>query len=194
MLTNSPTGILCPFIIKLMANYILRPLTENSNAASISHSWTNTSCIFSISISPFLSRSTAAQLNSSNVRGSVFVLVDVGGLFIFSLMGFMWWCGASVGNDCSSEIVGFQETAVVVSTFVFLLFVGNFNSDKMGDKEFRDGFFSVKDGISLLKFSTVDEVRAVFLLYHMKSIPKTIKHMPVTINKAKFSLGDNEKG
>ena len=64
----------------------------------------------------------------------------------------------------------------------------------MGNKEFRVGVFSVKDGISLLKFPTMDEVRAVFLLYHMKSIPKTIKHTPVTINKAKISLGDNKKG
>ena len=64
----------------------------------------------------------------------------------------------------------------------------------MGNKEFRVGFFSVKDGISLLKFPIVEEVREVFLLYHMKSIPKAIKHMPVTINKAKISLGDNEKG
>ena len=64
----------------------------------------------------------------------------------------------------------------------------------MGNKEFRVGFFSVKDGISLLKFPTVDEVRVVYLLYHMKSIPKAIKHMPVVINRAKISLGDNEKG
>ena len=99
-----------------------------------------------------------------------------------------------MGNDCSSEVVDFWETAVVVSTFVFLLFVGNFNSDNMGNKEFRLGFFSVKDGINLLKFSTVDEVRAVFLLYHMKSIPKAIKHMPVIISKAQISLGDNVKG
>ena len=34
--TKSPSGTLCPFIIKLMANFILRPLTENLNAASIS--------------------------------------------------------------------------------------------------------------------------------------------------------------
>ena len=31
----------------------------------------------------------------------------------------------------------------------------------MGNKEFWDGFFSVKDGISLLKFPTMDKVRAV---------------------------------
>ena len=57
------------------------------------------------------------------------------------------------------QLVVFGETAVMVSEFVFLLFVGNFNSDNMGNKEFRDGFFSVKDGISLLKFPTVDKVR-----------------------------------
>ena len=64
----------------------------------------------------------------------------------------------------------------------------------MGNKEFRVGFFSVRDGISLLRFPIVEEVREVFLLYHMKSIPKAIKHTPVMINKAKISLGDNEKG
>ena len=64
----------------------------------------------------------------------------------------------------------------------------------MGNKEFRDGFFSVNDGISLLKFPTVDAVKVVFLLYHIKSMPKTMKHMQVTTNKAKISLGDNEKG
>ena len=64
----------------------------------------------------------------------------------------------------------------------------------MGNKEFRDGFFSVNDGISLLKFPTVDAVRAVFLLYNRKSMPKTIKHMPVITSNAKMSLGDKEKG
>ena len=77
----------------------------------------------------------------------------------------------------SSEVDdGFRETAVVVSILVFLLFIGNFNSDNMGNKEFKDGFFSVKDGISLLIFPTVDAVRLLFLLYHMNSMPKTIKH------------------
>ena len=78
-------------------------------------------------------------------------------------------------------MVGLWETAVVVLTFVFLLLVDIFNSDNMGNKEFKVGFFSVKDGISVLKFPTVDEVKAVFLLYHMNSIPKAIKHMPVTM-------------
>ena len=100
-----------------------------------------------------------------------------------------------IGNDCSSEVDGgFWETAVVVSILVFLLLIGNCNSDNMGNKEFRDGFFSVNDGISLLKFPTVDAVRVVFLLYHIKSMPKTIKHMPVITSNAKISLGDKEKG
>ena len=45
-----------------------------------------------------------------------------------------------MGNDCSLEVVGLWETAVMVSTFVFLLLVGN-NSDNMGNKEFKDGSF-----------------------------------------------------
>ena len=64
----------------------------------------------------------------------------------------------------------------------------------MGNKEFRDGFFSVNDGISLCKFPIVDAVRVVFLLYHMNSKPKTIKHTPVITNNAKINLGDREKG
>ena len=68
------------------------------------------------------------------------------------------------------------------------------NSDNMGNKEFRDGFFSVKDGISLLRFPTVDAVRVVFLLYHMNSMPKTIKHTLAITSNAKISLGDKEKG
>ena len=124
--------------------------------------------------------------------GSAF-LVDVNGVAVFGLISLVCQCGTNVGNDCSSEVVGLRETAVVVSTFVFLLLVGNI-SDNMGNKEFKVGFFSVNDGISLLKFPTVDIVKVVFLLYHMKSIPKTIKHMPVNIRKTKINLGDNVKG
>ena len=68
------------------------------------------------------------------------------------------------------------------------------NSDNMGNKEFRDGFFSVRDGINLLRFPTVDTVRVVFLLYHMNSMPGIIKHMLVITSNAKISLGDKEKG
>ena len=68
------------------------------------------------------------------------------------------------------------------------------NSDNMGNKEFRDGFFSVKDGINLLRFPTVDAVRVVFLLYHMNSMPRIIKHMLVITSNAKISLGYKEKG
>ena len=77
------------------------------------------------------------------------------------------------GKDCSSDD-DLWETAAVVSILVFLLLVGCTNSDNMGNKESRDSFFSVNDGINLCKFPIVDVVRVVFLLYHMNSKPKTI--------------------
>ena len=64
----------------------------------------------------------------------------------------------------------------------------------MGNKEFSVGVFSIKEGTILTRFPTVEEVREVFLLYHMNIIPKATKHIPITTNKAKRSLGDNENG
>ena len=64
----------------------------------------------------------------------------------------------------------------------------------MGSKDFSVGIFSFKQGTSFIKFPTLEDVREVFLLYHMKIISMTITHMPVTINKARMSLGDNENG
>ena len=64
----------------------------------------------------------------------------------------------------------------------------------MGSKEFSVGIFSFKEGTNFIQFPTVEEVREVFLLYHMKIIPMAITHMTVTINKARISLGDNENG
>ena len=124
--------------------------------------------------------------------GSVFIVID-DGVDIFGLFSFVSQHGIIVGDDHTSDD-GFQETAAVVSTLVFLVFAGNTNSDNMGNKEFKDGFFSVNDGISLCKFPTVDVVRVVFLLYHMNSMLKTIKHTPVITSNAKISVGDKEKG
>ena len=42
-------------------------------------------------------------------------------------------------------------------------------SDNMGSKEFSVGIFSFKEGTSFIKFPTVEDVREVFLLYHMKN-------------------------
>ena len=64
----------------------------------------------------------------------------------------------------------------------------------MGNKKFSVGIFSFKEGTSLIKFPTVEDVREVFLLYHMNIISMAITHMPIDINKAKMSLGDNENG
>ena len=86
----------------------------------------------------------------------------------------------------------FWGTALVDSRLVDL--VGCTNSDKVGNKEFKDGSFSFSEGISLCKCPTVDVARVVFLLYHMNSIPKTIKIMPVSMSNAKINLGDKENG
>ena len=138
-----------------------------------------------------MSKSAAAQLNSSKDIGSVWVSVD--GKAIFGLLDFVCQRGTITGKDCSSDD-GLWETAVVVSILVFLLLVGYTNSDNMGNKEFRDSFFSVNDRISLCRFPIVDAVRVVFLLYYMNSMPKTIKHTPVVTSNAKINLGDKEKG
>ena len=61
----------------------------------------------------------------------------------------------------------------------------------MASKEFSVGTFSFKEGTNFIKFPTVEVVREVF---HMKIIPMAITHMPVNINKANMSLGDNENG
>ena len=64
----------------------------------------------------------------------------------------------------------------------------------MGNKEFSEGMLSPREGTSLIKFPIVEDVRVVFLLYHMNITPRAITHMPMDISKAKISLGDNEKG
>ena len=64
----------------------------------------------------------------------------------------------------------------------------------MGNKESSVGIFSFKDGINLSKFPIVEEVKEVFLLYHIKRIPMTTVHAPVSTNRADVSFGDNENG
>ena len=64
----------------------------------------------------------------------------------------------------------------------------------MGNKEFSVGTFSFKEGTSLTKFPTVEDVREAFLLYHMKTIPMAITHMPMDTNDAKMSFGDIKNG
>ena len=64
----------------------------------------------------------------------------------------------------------------------------------MGNKESSVGILSFKEGTSLVRFPTVEVVREAFLLYHMNIIPRVITHMPIVINNAKISVGDNERG
>ena len=53
---------------------------------------------------------------------------------------------------------------------------------------------SFKEGTSLVRFPTVEDVREAFLLYHMNIIPRAITHTPTVTNTAKISVGDNEEG
>ena len=64
----------------------------------------------------------------------------------------------------------------------------------MGNKESRVGIFFFNDGINLSKFPIVEEVKEVFLLYHMKRISMTMVHTPVSTNRANMSFGDIENG
>ena len=76
----------------------------------------------------------------------------------------------------------------------FLVFCEGACSDNMGNKESNVGILSFNDGINLSKFPIVVEVTEVFLLYHMKRIPMTMAHIPVSTNRAYISFGDIENG
>ena len=93
----------------------------------------------------------------------------------------------------SSAVCGRVETVVCVIIVLFL-FLEDASSDNMGNKEFSVGTLSFKEGTSLVKFPIVEDVREVFLLYHMNIIPRAITHTPTDTSKAKISVGDNERG
>ena len=99
----------------------------------------------------------------------------------------------STGGRISSSgvVCGKVETAVGVIIVLFL-FLEDASSDNMGNKEFSVGTLSFKEGTNLTKLPTVEDVREVFLLYHLNIIARAITHMPTDTNKAKISLGDNE--
>ena len=105
----------------------------------------------------------------------------------------IWSFGTNVGGSISSSsgVCDGWETATGETTSSLCEGV---SSDNMGSKEFSVGIFSFKEGTSFIKFPTVEDVREVFLLYHMKIIPIALTHMPVISNKARMSLGDNENG
>ena len=72
----------------------------------------------------------------------------------------------------------------MTGVITFSLFLEDVNSDNMGNKEFSVGTFSFKEGTNLTKFSTVEDVRESFLLYHINIIPMATTHMPTDTNKA----------
>ena len=155
---------------------------------------------------PLLCKSVAAWLNISNDKGPVLTLVEVTGVgsnqngwngIDIVVEGFavsIWSFGIITGGRMSSSggVCDRGETATGVKTSS--LFCESVCFDNMGSKEFSVGIFSFKEGISFIKFPTMEDIREVFLLYHMNIIPMAITHMPIVINKAKMSLGDNENG
>ena len=97
------------------------------------------------------------------------------------------------GSICSSGgVCSCQGTTTLVRAF--LAFCKGACSDNMGNKESKVGILSFSDGINLSKFPIVEEVKEVFLLYHMKRIPMTMVHTPVSTNRANISFGDIENG
>ena len=82
-----------------------------------------------------------------------------------------------------------METAVGVIIVLFL-FLEDASSDNMGNKEFSVGTTLFKEGTSLIKFPTVEDVREAFLLYHMNITPRAITHTPMDTNKVKIRVGD----
>ena len=61
-------------------------------------------------------------------------------------------------------------------------------SDNMGNKESKVGIFSFRDGNNFSIFPIVEEVKEVFLLYHMKRMPMITVHRPIAIKRAKISF------
>ena len=59
----------------------------------------------------------------------------------------------------------------------------------MGNQEFSVGTLLFKEGTTLVKFPTVEDVREAFLLYHMNIISRAITHTHTDTNKAKISVG-----
>ena len=56
----------------------------------------------------------------------------------------------------------------------------------MGNKEFSVGTLSPREGTSLTKFPTVEDVKEAFLLYHMNITPRAITHIcPQTLIRPK---------
>ena len=102
--------------------------------------------------------------------------------------------GTNTGGRTSSSGGVCDSWGTATDVRAFLIFCEGASSDNMGSKESSVGIFSFKEGISLSKFPIVEEVKEVFLLYHMKRIPMAMVHTPVSTNRANMSFGDNENG
>ena len=129
---------------------------------------------------PFSFKSVVVQLNISKDMGPVLTLVVV----IDNGSNQDGWYG--IDMVFGGFVVSIQSFGTSVG--------GSISSSSGVCEEFSVGIFSFKEGTNFIRFPTVEDVREVFLLYHIKIIPMAITHMPVIINKARISLGDNENG
>ena len=143
-----------------------------------------------------LSKSLAALLNSSKDKGYGFISFALNfgvgsrwrGMSIVAegLLVATWSHGTNTGGQISSSGGVCDSWGTVMGVITFSLFLEDVSSDNMGYKEFSVGTFSFKEGTSLIKFPTVEDLREAFLLYHMKIIPMAITHMPTDTNNAKM--------
>ena len=114
-------------------------------------------------------------------------VASVGGLFICSF-------GTNTGGRIYSSGRGWGCQGTVTVVRAFLVLCEGACSDNMGNKESNVGIFSFNDGINLSKLPIVEGVKEVFLLYHMKRIPMTMVHRPVSANRANINFGDIKNG
>ena len=104
-----------------------------------------------------------------------------------------WSLGTITRGRISSfgVVLGRVETAVGV---IIVSFLKDASPDNMGNNEFSVSTLSFREGTSLTKFPTVEDVREAFLFYHMNITSRAITHMPMDTKKAKISMGDSENG
>ena len=143
---------------------------------------------------PFDLKSLVALLNISNDTGLEFIVLalnfDVDSVYMGSSIVLVegiavdvWSHGTNRGGRINSSGGVYDSLETAAGVITFSLFLEDVSSDNMGNKEFSVGIFSFKEGASLTKFPTVEDVREAFLLYHMNIISMAIIHIPTDTNK-----------
>ena len=151
-------------------------------------------------ISPLSFKSVAAQLNISKDNNPVSIDSNFSDgsdqrgtcVVVEGFLVSIWSHGINTGGKVSSSGGFCDSWEIATGVITFSVFSEDVSSDNMGNKEFSVGVFLFEEGTNLINFPTMEDIREVFLLYHMNMIPMATTHTPTNINKAKMSLGDNE--